>query len=136
MTAIYMLDTDICIYLKNRRPPKIAEHFNQLYKGDVVISLITYGELYNGALKSQQPDAALKNLQRLIERIPVQDMTNDAATQYGVIRRELEKSGTIIGGNDLWIAAHAVSLNLTLVTNNTREFQRVKGLKLENWLNS
>jgi len=135
MKPRYMMDTDMCIYLKNRRPPEIAERFQQLQTGSVVISLITYGELYNGAMKSRESKAALNNLQRLSERIPVQSMSTEVAQHYGEIRSYLEKRGTPIGGNDLWIAAHAIALNLTLITNNTREFKRVPKLKFENWLN-
>lgn len=134
MKPRFMLDTDICIYLKNRRPPAVAERFANLQPGEVVISMITYGELYNGAMKSKEADAALKNLQLLGERLPVQPMTVEVATHYGVIRSGLEKAGEIIGGNDLWIAAHALELDLSLVTNNMNEFKRVPGLKVENWL--
>ena len=134
MAARYMLDTDTCIYLRKRRPPVVEERFRTLQQDDVVMSLITYGELRNGALKSSAPAAALGNLQRLAELLPVQPMPVEAAERYGEIRSELEKAGQIIGGNDLWIAAHALALDLTLVTNNTREFSRITGLKLENWL--
>lgn len=129
-----MLDTDMCIYLKRRRPPEVAERFQTLQSGDVVISLITYGELYNGALKSRESEAALANLQHLVSRLPVQAMSTGVAQAYGEIRSDLEQRGEIIGGNDLWIAAHARALGLTLVTNNTREFGRVAGLQYENWL--
>lgn len=134
MTAIYMLDTDMCIYLKNRRPPQIAERFRTLHYGTVVISAITYGELWNGALKSNQSEAALKNLQILVERLPVQPLPLNVAQHYGQTRSYLEKKGLPIGGNDLWIAAHALALNLILVTNNTEEFERVPCLNIENWL--
>lgn len=134
MTARYMLDTDTCIYLKNRRPPSIAKHFNTLKWGEVVISLVTFGELYNGALKSNESQAALKNINQLAKRLPVEAMTVDVAKTYGSIRRTLEQRGQVIGGNDMWIAAHALSLGLTLITNNTQEFSRVDGLKIENWV--
>lgn len=134
MKARYMLDTDTCIYLKNHRPPSIAKRFRSLQWGAVVMSTITYGELYNGALKSRESEAALRNLKRLSERLPVQTMSVDVAEAYGHIRSDLEKQGNIIGSNDLWIAAHALSLNLTLVTNNTREFMRVKNLSIDNWV--
>jgi len=134
MKARYMMDTDTCIYLKNRRPPSISERFRTLQQGEVVISLITFGELYNGALKSRETEAALKNLDRLCERLPVQPLLIGVAKAYGSIRSSLEKQGNIIGGNDLWIAAHALTLGLTLVTNNTKEFSRVKSLLIENWV--
>ena len=130
-----MMDTDMCIYLKNRRPAIVAEHFQRLEQGEVVISLVTYAELYNGAMKSRESKAALKNLQLLTEYIPAQAMSVEVAQYYGEIRSFLEKRGTPIGANDLWIAAHALSLNLTLITNNMREFERVPQLKLENWVN-
>lgn len=136
MKARYMMDTDTCIYLKNRRPPEIAEKFRQLQPGEVVISMITYGELYSGATKSREAEAALNNLERLSERLPVQAMSLEVATHYGRIRGALEKQGNIIGGNDLWIAAHAYTLGLIVVTNNTGEFGRVAGLQVENWLDA
>ena len=134
MTAIYLLDTDTCIYLKNHRPPSFAKRFSQLKQGEVVMSLITYGELYNGAMKSREADAALANLERLSKLLPVVTLPVHAGSIYGQIRSRLEQKGTIIGGNDLWIAAHAISLDLILVTNNTRKFIRVEGLKFENWI--
>lgn len=136
MKALYMMDTDTCIYLKNRRPPAVAEKFRQLQPGEVVMSLITYGELYNGAKKSRESAAALQNLERLSERLPVQPMQPEVAIHYGEIRSVLEKQGNIIGGNDLWIAAHAYTLGLTLITNNTKEFNRISGLNIENWLDA
>lgn len=134
MKAHYMMDTDTCIYLKNRRPPTIAERFQTLQWGEVVISVITFGELYNGALKSRETEAALSNVERLSARLPVQPMSVEVAKTYAIIRSSLEKQGTIIGGNDLWIAAHALTLGLTVVTNNTKEFSRVKDLSIENWV--
>jgi len=134
MQALYMMDTDTCIYLRKRRPPEVEEKFRQLKRGEVVMSMITYGELYNGAAKSREAEAALYNLERLSEHLPVQPMSTDVATRYGEIRSFLEQQGNIIGGNDLWIAAHALSLGLTVITNNTDEFSRVPGLQIENWL--
>jgi tRNA(fMet)-specific endonuclease VapC len=134
MPARYMLDTDSCIYLRKRRPPAVEERFRTLQQGEVVMSLITYGELRNGALKSSAPAEALANIQRLAEVLPVQPMSAKTAEYYGEIRAALEQSGQIIGGNDLWIAAHALALNLILVTTNPREFSRIPQLALENWL--
>jgi tRNA(fMet)-specific endonuclease VapC len=134
MNARYMLDTDTCIYLRKRRPPQVEERFRRLHRGEVVMSLITYGELLNGASKSNDPVAATANVQRLAELLSVQAMGTEVAECYGNIRSMLEKSGQIIGGNDLWIAAHALSLGLILVTNNLKEFSRIPGLMLENWL--
>lgn len=134
MKARYMMDTDTCIYLRKRRPPEVEEKFRQLKRGEVVMSMITYGELYNGASKSREAEAALYNLERLSESLPVQPMSIDVASCYGEIRSTLEKQGNIIGGNDLWIAAHALSLGLIIITNNTAEFSRVPDLQIENWL--
>ena len=136
MKARYMMDTDTCIYLRKRRPPEVEDKFRQLQRGEVVMSMITYGELYNGATKSREAKAALQNLERLSEHLPVQPMSIEVATHYGEIRSTLEKQGNIIGGNDLWIAAHAVSLGLTVITNNVDEFSRVPGLTVENWLDA
>ena len=130
----YMLDTDTCIYIKNRRPPQVMNKFSRLQSGDIVMSLVTFGELLNGALKSNQANVVLKKINQLATILPVQAMSADVAKQYAGIRRSLEKQGNIIGANDLWIAAHALALDLTLVTNNTKEFSRVDGLRIENWV--
>lgn len=135
MKVRYMMDTDSCIYLKTRQPPEVVERFRQLRPGEVIISLITYGELYNGALKSRESKAAIQNLRLLAERLPVTPMRAGVAESYGLIRSQLEQQGNIIGNNDLWIAAHAINLDLTLVTNNVREFSRIPELRVENWLN-
>jgi tRNA(fMet)-specific endonuclease VapC len=134
MNARFMMDTDTCIYLKNQRPPSIAERFRRLQWGELVMSVITYGELYNGALKSNEVEAAVNNVKHLGVRLPVQPMSIDVAETYARIRSSLEKQGNIIGGNDLWIAAHALTLGLTIITNNTREFGRVENLRVENWV--
>lgn len=130
----YMLDTDTCIYIKNRQPPQVIKRFSHLQSGEVVMSLITFGELLNGALKSNQANIALKKINQLSTVLPVQKMSADVAKHYASIRRNLEKQGNIIGANDLWIAAHALALDLTLVTNNTKEFSHVEGLRIENWV--
>jgi len=130
----YMLDTDTCIYLKNRRPKHVIDRFLRLQSGEVVMSLITFGELLNGALKSNQANSSLAKINQLATILPVQNMSTEVAKHYATIRRNLEKKGQIIGANDLWIAAHAVTLDLTLVTNNIKEFSRVDGLRIENWV--
>ena len=130
----YMLDTDTCIYIKNRRPPHVIDRFSRLRDGEVVISLVTFGELLNGALKSNQSTIAKKKINQLASILPVLGMTVEVARNYASIRRKLEVKGQIIGANDLWIAAHAVTTDSILVTNNTKEFGRVDGLKIENWV--
>jgi tRNA(fMet)-specific endonuclease VapC len=128
-----MLDTDICIYISKRRPPEVKARFERLKPGQMVMSAITYGELYYGASKSNQSEEALAALGVTIRDIPVEDLTSTASQAYGIIRAELEKQGRVIGNNDIWIAAHAMALDVTLATNNDREFLRVTGLSVENW---
>jgi len=136
MSIAFMLDTDICIYIAKHRPPEVAERFKALEVGQVGMSVITYGELFAGALKSQNWGLALEKLEKIVGLIPVIEMTRDTGKCHGVIRHNLEQAGTPIGNNDLWIAAHAISLGVTVVTNNVREFGRVSGLKVENWVMS
>lgn len=133
MALRYILDTNICIYVARQRPPAVEKRLARLAPGMVGMSLITFGELRFGAEKSVQRTNAVATLDRLIELIPV--LVPDAAVgeRYGALRARLERAGTPIGNNDLWIAAHALALGVTLVTNNTREFARVPKLKLENW---
>ncbi|HET9803096.1 MAG TPA: PIN domain-containing protein [Candidatus Acidoferrum sp.] len=106
---------------------------NKLKQGEAVLSLVTMGELIFGAMKSSQKDLILHGLTELEVLMPVLPLDRAVADEYGVIRAQLETSGTPIGNNDLWIAAHAKALGLTLVTNNEKEFKRIKGLKVENW---
>jgi tRNA(fMet)-specific endonuclease VapC len=133
MKARYMLDTDICIYISKHNPPVVKERFERLKPGQVIMSVITYGELYYGASKSNQKAAALAQLGKTVLDIPVENLSATASQTYGTIRAALEKQGRVIGNNDLWIAAHAMSMNLTLATNNEHEFLRVPGLAVENW---
>ena len=131
--ARYMLDTNICIYLRRRRPPHVVRRFAELKKGEAVISAITYGELRYGAEKNAARESLIASLSELIALIPVEPMHASAGEAYGSIRAALERRGETIGNNDLWIAAHARAAGLTLVTNNEREFKRVPGLQIENW---
>lgn len=130
----YLLDTNILIYVVNRRSERAAARFARLRPGEVGMSCITYGELRYGAEKSAQREGTLATLERLAERIAVLPIDASASAEYGRIRRALEAAGTPLGNNDLWIAAHALAAKLTLVSNNEREFARVAGLKLENWV--
>jgi tRNA(fMet)-specific endonuclease VapC len=129
----YLLDTNICIYIRRERPPAVLNRFKALAPGSTVISVVTYGELVYGACKSRDPARAMAVLQELIALIPVLPMAVDVAQAYGMIRSDLAARGQLIGNNDLWIAAHAKSLGLTVVTNNANEFRRVDGLRIENW---
>jgi tRNA(fMet)-specific endonuclease VapC len=136
MTPIYLLDTNICIYIRRRRPPKILHRFERLKVGEAAISVITYGELMYGAEKSEQREAAMSQLEELASLLRVLPLPLNAGRSYGALRAELEAGGRVIGNNDLWIAAHATAANLILVTNNEREFQRVPRLEIQNWAKS
>jgi len=133
MEAAYLLDTNICIYIRNKRPEQVLRRFRTLRPGEAALSVITYGELLYGAAKSTQRAAALERLHELVNLLPALPLPESAAEAYGTIRAELEAGGELIGNNDLWIAAHAVAAKLTLVTNNEKEFRRVRGLKVQNW---
>lgn len=133
MEPRYLLDTNICIYIRQKRPEEVLRRFRKLRPGEAVLSVITYGELLSGAAKSAQRVAALERLRELVNLLPALSLPETAAEAYGTIRAELEAKGEMIGNNDLWIAAHAVAAGLTLVTNNEREFRRVRGLKVQNW---
>lgn len=133
MEPRYLLDTNICIYIRQKRPEEVLRRFQKLRPGEAVLSVITYGELLYGAAKSEQRVAALERLRELVHWLPALSLPETAAEAYGRIRAELESKGELIGNNDLWIAAHAVAEGLTLVTNNEREFRRVRGLKIQNW---
>jgi len=133
----YLLDTNICIYIRQKRPQAVLKRFEKLTVGDAAISAITYGELVYGAERSpaMHREAYRKLLAELVEFLPVLPMPKDAGDAYGTLRESLERNGQVIGNNDLWIAAHAKAEGLTLVTNDEREFKRVHGLKTENWAN-
>lgn len=134
MPPRYLLDTNICIYIARHHPLQVRKRFEQLQTGDVGMSFVTHGELMFGAEKSKSRDQTIEKLNRLIEIIPVIFPEPQMAQHYGEIRAFLERSGQPIGANDLWISAHARSLDMILVSNNTKEFERVPKLKLENWL--
>ena len=130
---IFMLDTDICIYIIKRKPDSVLKRLESLQPGQLAMSAITFAELMNGAKKSQHVEANLERLNALSELLDIRPFDKQAAVYYGDVRSSLEKRGEIIGGNDLLIAAHALSLGWILVTNNEREFSRVEGLKIVNW---
>jgi tRNA(fMet)-specific endonuclease VapC len=129
-----MLDTNICIYILKDKNDKVLRKFRKCKYGDICISSIVYSELIYGVEKSSCRERNLNNLLRFLNQINVYDYDVNASNEYGVIRNMLEKNSMIIGPMDMLIAAHAKSLNLILVTNNEREFKRVKGLKVENWV--
>ncbi|HEV3425552.1 MAG TPA: type II toxin-antitoxin system VapC family toxin [Paraburkholderia sp.] len=130
----YMLDTNMCIYLMKNQPDQVARRFAECFVGDVVMSAITFAELEYGVTVSASRARERRNLAALIEDIPVQPFDSAAASAYGPIReatRERKKDQF-----DTLIAAHAVSLDVVLVTNNERDFAAYPGVKIENWLNA
>jgi len=133
MEPRYLLDTNICVYIRQKRSPDLLHRFEKLRPGEAVISVITFGELLFGAEKSAHRTAALERLRELQIFLSVLPLPEASAGNYGKIRAELESKGEIIGNNDLWIASHALSSGLILVTNNEREFSRVRGLRTQNW---
>ena len=130
----FMLDTNIIAYAKSKRSESVVARLRQYVPMEMCISAITMAELEYGASKSSWPERNRVMLMAFLSEIQVMPFDANAAREYGDIRADLEKRGLVIGGNDMLIAAHAKSLNLTLITNNQREFERVKGLKLENWV--
>lgn len=129
----YLLDTNICIYLIKKKPIAVLERFQSLSLGEVGISSITLAELQYGVEKSTNREKNLHALQQFLIPLEIADFDYDASIIYGQIRSKLEQAGQPIGSLDMLIAAHAKSLNISLVTNNEREFMRVSGLKVENW---
>ena len=132
----YLLDTNICIFLIRRQSDSVREHLQRHQIGEIGISAITESELRFGADKSSDPGKNHARLDRFLLTLPVLAFDSECARQYGRIRAFLEKSGTPIGSLDTLIAAHALCAGLTVVTNNTREFQRVPGLPAVDWTQS
>jgi len=130
----YLLDTNTCIYIIKRSPPSVYARVKRLRVGDVGISAITYCELQFGVAKSSNPNRNQAALNEFLAPIEVLDFPSDAAPTYGELRARLIRNGTPIGNYDLLIAAHALHLGVTLVTNNRREFSRVPNLAIENWI--
>ena len=134
MSLKYMLDTDICIYITKHAHLSIRNKLGSLTIGEVGMSTITYGELWYGAQKSKNQKKTQSLLNELTSFIIPLPLSTLVGHHYGEIRAQLSMAGQPIGNNDLWIAAHALSLEVILVTNNTKEFSRVPNLKLENWV--
>lgn len=130
----YMLDTNICIELIRGRGKYVLDRIKKLQVGDIGLSIITYAELEHGVWKSARPEQNRIALDLFCAPLELAPFSSDAATAYGQLRAHLEKAGRVIGPMDLLIAAHALALDCTLITNNEREFRRVKGLRVENWL--
>jgi tRNA(fMet)-specific endonuclease VapC len=130
-----MLDTNILIYILKNKPPEVVRHLNEIQDEDeVCMSFVTYAELLKGAEGSSRKEQTLLTLERLTRQIPVVfNVGREMCKQYAEQFLRLKNAGTPIGGNDLWIACHALSEKATLVTNNGNEFQRIVGLPIANW---
>jgi tRNA(fMet)-specific endonuclease VapC len=133
LTIKYLLDTDTCIYTIKRKPAQLKHMFNA-HIGQLAISSVTWGELVCGAEKSQNLQANLAQIEGFGARLEILPFGEHEAMQFGQVKAELETRGTPIGSYDMMIAGHARSIGLILVTNNIREFKRVEGLRVENWI--
>jgi len=129
-----MLDTNICIYIIKKKPLNVLEKFKEFDIGEIALSSVTVSELYYGAFKSEHKEKNLSALEHFLQPFNIVEYDLKASIVYGKIRASLEKLGTPIGSLDMLIAAHALSLDMTLITNNTKEFERVDELKIENWV--
>ena len=129
----YMLDTNIFSYMVNNHAA-VLRRYGIAEPNDVCLSIISRGEILFGIQKQSPSGIKLQRIHYLLEQIPVALLDEAVASRYAKIRAELELAGQPISPNDTWIAAHSLSLGATLVTNNVREFKRVKGLKVENWI--
>jgi tRNA(fMet)-specific endonuclease VapC len=130
---VYLLDTDICVYYLRGTHPNLSTRFTGTPDDQLGVTSITAGELLFGATHSSRPPTDLQKTESLLGWLRVAPFTLEAAHHYAVIREHLTRRGTLIGPNDLLIAATALAENATLVTNNVREFSRVPGLTVENW---
>ncbi len=130
---VFMLDTNICIYIHKHKPPEVRARFAALPGGSAVMSAITWGELMYGAQKSVSRVRSIEAFEEFRMNVPVAPLSDAVGPAYGKLRAQLQANGNLIGPNDLWIAAHALSGDFVLATNNEREFSRIEGLKVENW---
>jgi len=131
---LWMLDTDICSYILKDHPAPVKARLNKVGMGQVSLSVVVLAELYFGAVRHAKATDIRDDIDDLVSRLTVLAWDQPAADHYGRIRAHLEEQGEPIGNMDLMIAAHARSLDATLVTNNVKHFRRVPGLKLENWI--
>ncbi len=129
----WMLDTNICIDIIKERPRSVLDRFKDHTVGDIGVSVVTLAELEYGVSASSRPAKNREALDQFVSPLEVAPFDRDATAAYGRLRAALEKKGQMIGSMDLLIAAHAVSLDVRLVTHNSREFGRVPGLKIEDW---
>ena len=131
---MYLLDTNICIYIINKRPAKIIEKISNLNLSEIKISAVTVAEMEYGASKSENREMNRSALKRFLSSFEIINFDTVDAEIYGIIRAELERTGNIIGPYDMQLAAQALRWDYIFITNNTKEFQRVNKLKLENWI--
>jgi tRNA(fMet)-specific endonuclease VapC len=129
----WMLDTNICIDIIKERPRSVLDRFKDHAVGDIGISVVTLAELEYGVSGSSRPARNRQALDQFVSPLEIAAFERQTTAEYGRLRAALEKKGQMIGSMDLLIAAHAVSLDVRLVTHNSREFGRVPGLKIENW---
>lgn len=129
----YMLDTNIVIYTIKNRPERVRSLFNR-HEGQMCISTVTWGELVYGSERSSQPERNLADIEGLAARMEIAPFDAPAATHFGQVRAELYRLGRPIGPYDMMIAGHARAMGLVLVTNNMEEFERVPGMRLDNWV--
>lgn len=134
----YLLDTNICIYIIKKSPEQVLKKLESIVKSEgknkIFLSSVTVSELYYGAAKSSQSEKNIDALKGFLAPFEIVDFDRASAEVFGRVRTGLERKGTIIGPYDLQIASIAIAHDLTLVTNNTKEFTRVAGLSLENWV--
>ena len=130
---MYLLDTNICVYIINKHPTKIIEKISSLNLSEIKISAVTIAEMEYGASKSENREMNRSALKRFLSPFEIINFDAIDAEIYGIIRAELERQGKIIGPYDMQLAAQALRWDYIFVTNNIQEFQRINGLKLENW---
>lgn len=130
----YVLDTDTCSFIMRQSSAMLMERFAGIADNEVAMSVITQGELKSGLARKPSATQLKARFDRLNMAIATLDLPAAAATHYAIIRAHLEQKGSPIGSNDLWIASHALAANMRLITNNVREFKRVPGMKIENWM--
>lgn len=130
----YMLDTNICIYVIANRSIELVKKFRQMDKDDICVSVVVASELAYGVTKSRLLEKNRATLDLFLSSLTVRAMTDSVMWHYADLRCRLEREGKVIGENDQWIAAHALATDAILVTNNRNEFDRVQGLRVENWV--
>ena len=130
----FLLDTNTCVYIIKRKPPDVIERFKQTKISQIGISSITLSELLYGVSKSSKPGQNQMALTQFVAPLEILPYDDEAAQYYGNLKAHLEKQGTPIGSLDMLIAAHALSTESTLITNNEKEFIRIPNLKIDNWV--